>query len=57
MEIIREMMNKNNTERECRYVIIANVNGIKETVHAPMILGREEAKQSCDEQLAVIESA
>ena len=55
MEILRDMMNSNNKEKEHRYVIIALVNGVKETVTAPMMMGRDEARQSCIDQLTVIE--
>lgn len=55
MEIVRDMMNSNNKEKEHRYVIIATVNGVKETVTALMSMGRVEARQSCIDQLTVIE--
>ena len=54
MEIIREMMNANNKEKEHRYVIIATVNGARETVTAPMVMGRDEARASCIEQLGAV---
>ena len=54
MEILRDMMNSNNKEKEHRYVIIAVVNGTRETVTAPMSMGRDEARASCIEQLGAI---
>lgn len=47
------MINSNNTDKEIRYTIIADVSGVKVTVTAPMMQGREEARQECIDQLPV----
>lgn len=54
MEIVREMINSNNKEKELRYIVIATINGNRETAHSPMLIGRDEARQSCIDQLIVI---
>ncbi len=48
---IREMINNNNKDKELRYIIIAMVGDVRTTVHAPMSLGRDEARADCIEQL------
>ncbi len=53
MSYIREMINNNNKDKELRYIIIDLVDGVRTTVHAPMSMGRDEARQSCLDQLGV----
>ena len=56
MQIIREMINSNNTDKEIRYTIIAIVNDVKVTVYEPITFetDRDAAKLSCDNQLGAL---
>jgi len=53
MAYIREMINNNNKNKELRYIIIDLIGNVRTTVYAPMSMGRDEAKQSCLNQLGV----
>jgi len=53
MAYIREMINNNNKDKELRYIIIDLIGDVRTTVHAPMSMGRDEAKTSCLDQLGV----